>query len=84
MFSKLILLGVLAVGTAFAQNENCEKLLFPGEFYKASIEKCIELQKRPEKVLSVHDSIRESGKNIENNRAPSVEVMYRKRRSSKQ
>lgn len=84
MFYKLIIIGVLAVGTAFAQNENCEKLLSPGEFYKASIENCIELQKKPEKVLSVHDSLRESGKNIENNRAPSVEVMYGKRRSSKQ
>lgn len=84
MFYKLIVIGVLAVSTAFAQNENCEKLLSPGEFYKADIKNCIELQKSPEKVLSVHDSVRESGKEVKNNRSPSVEVMYGKRRSTKQ
>lgn len=84
MFYKLIIVfACLQVGLVQAQVSNCEKMLSPVEFYKVDIKKCIEVERKSAKEVSVHDSLRESGKDIKNNRAPSVEVMYG-RKSSRQ
>lgn len=83
MFFKLgILFAVLHMGVTHADTNGCEKLS-PGEIHKVDIKKCIEVPSKSNKELFIVDSVRESGKEIKNSRAPSVEVMYR-RRTSKQ
>lgn len=76
LYKLFIVFALFQVGLVQAQS--CEKMLSPGEFYKVDIKKCVDVQKRSEKELFVDDSLRESGKEIKNNRAPSVEVMYGK------
>lgn len=78
MFYKLLIVfACLQVGSlALAEVSGCNKLLSQEEFYKVDLKKCIEIQRKSEKEVSVHDALRESGKEIKNSRAPSVEVMY--------
>ena len=75
-YKLMIVFAILQVGLVQAQVSNCEKMLSPGEFYKVDIKKCIEVPPKSIKEASVHDALRESGKEIKNSRAPSVEVMY--------
>lgn len=78
MFLKMgILLAVLHMGFLHADT-SCENRLSPEEIHKLDLTKCIELRNKSEKVLSVDDSLRKSGKEIKEGRAPSVEIMYRK------
>lgn len=79
MFFKLgILFAVLHMGVTHGETGGCEKLLTPGEIHKIDIKTCIDVSSKSQKELSIVDSVRESGKEIKNSRAPSVEVMYRR------
>lgn len=83
MFHKLFIVFALVLMTsANAEVSSCEGLIQSDKFLKVDLQRCVNPLKKISKELSVDDSLRTSGKDIKNNRAPSVEVFYR--RSSRQ